>query len=32
MSFDQSTVSFATTGAVITAVANVLRRLEKRGW
>ena len=31
-SFDQSTVSFATTGAVITAVANVLRRLEKRGW
>jgi len=32
MSFDQSTVSFATTGAVITAVANVLRRMEKRGW
>ena len=32
MSFDQSTVSYATTGAVITAVANVLRRLEKRGW
>ena len=32
MSFDQSTVSFATTGAVITAVANVLRRLENRGW
>ena len=32
MSFDQSTVSIATTGAVITAVANVLRRLEKRGW
>ena len=32
MSFDQSTVSFATTGAVITAVANVLIRLEKRGW
>ena len=32
MSFEQSTVSFATTGAVITAVANVLRRLEKRGW
>ena len=32
MSFDQSTVSFATTGAVITAVANVLRRLERRGW
>ena len=32
MSFDQSTVSYATTGAVITAVANVLRRMEKRGW
>ena len=32
MSFDQSPVSFATTGAVITAVANVLRRMEKRGW
>ena len=32
MSFDQSTVSFATTGAVITAEANVLRRMEKRGW
>ena len=32
MSFDQSTVSFATTGAIITAVANVLRRMEKRGW
>ena len=30
MSFDQSTVSFATT-AVITET-NVLRRLEKRGW
>ena len=29
MSFDQSTVSFATTGAVITTIANVLRRLEK---
>ena len=32
MSFDQSTVSFATTGAVITAVTNVLRRMVKRGW
>mgnify|MGYP005641223671 CR=1 FL=1 len=32
MAFDQSTISFATTGAVITAVANVLRRMEKRGW
>ena len=32
MEFDQSTVSYATTGATITAVANVLRRMEKRGW
>ena len=33
MSFDQSTVSFCNNiTVIITKLANVLRRLEKRGW